>query len=74
MSVAEEDEQVTLEDWTEQESTVKAAAAPGCCTAAGFVVGDESLLIVLWKKAETAAELLCTSHVLFLEALLLLLE
>lgn len=72
MSVAEEEEQVALEGRTEQESTAEAAAAPGCCAAAVFTVGDESLLIVLWETAETEAELLCTSHVL--EALLLLLK
>lgn len=67
MSAAEE---VTPEDWTEEVAAVQAAAAVVCCAVGVFILTEESSLIVFWKKSKMEAESLCTSHDLFLDALL----
>lgn len=66
----EEEEEVTL--WRE-EVEVAAAVAVLCCIAGDFVLTDsleatESLPNVFWKKSKMLAELLRSSHGLFLDA------
>lgn len=62
-----------LEDGPEEVVAVDVTAAAVCCAADGFIFSDGSLLIAFWKKSKMEAELLRTSHVLFLDALPLLL-
>lgn len=67
----EEEEEVTL--WREEVEVAAAAVAVLCCIAGDFVFTDsleatESLPNVFWKKSKMLAELLRSSHGLFLDA------
>lgn len=67
----EEEEEVTL--WRVEVEVAAAAVAVLCCIAGDFVLTDsleatESLPNVFWKKSKMLAELLRSSHGLFLDA------
>lgn len=58
-------EEAMLEDGPEEAAAADVAV---CCAADGWIFSLGSLLIVFWKKSKMEAELLCMSHVLFLDA------